>query len=55
MASLAARQAFLDHVQGDYSSTNKVKLSIEEVQHLTAYTCATAALGAPGLTTANWE
>lgn len=55
VATLAARQAFLDHVQGDFTSANKSQPKAADLDLLTAHTSAWAGLGLPGIATVNWE
>lgn len=55
VASLAARQAFLDHALGDFASTNKSTFIAGELEQMTAYTAGWADPDWAGMATVNME
>jgi hypothetical protein len=55
MATLAARQAFLDHVHGDYMKSNVYHLGPLTPEHLTAWTSGWAGIGQDGIASLSFE
>jgi hypothetical protein len=55
VATLAARQAFLDHAQGDYQRAVRFLMGPVTPEQLTAWTSGWAGLGQEGIACVNFE
>lgn len=55
VATLAARQAFVDHALGDFASTNRSTFTAGELEQMTAYTAGWGDSGWAGIGTVNTE
>jgi hypothetical protein len=55
VATLSARQAFLDHALGDFATVNKSTFTPSDLEQMTAYTSGWTDPGWAGLATVNME